>query len=149
SLLANYASTNARAEALSIAASPEAQRAFSGHGFSSVVDEFQRHELTLQGGFVIAVRESDIEASFNAPAPWSALKSKLPLTQAAAGGPAQFTWQQTDYTLGSAQVNDGMILVAIPLPHEFQQTVRQVEVSQKRYYDLAHERRLVRRTYMG
>jgi len=149
SLLANYGATNARAEALSIAASPDTRRAFAGHGFSSVVEEFQRHELTLQGGFALAVRDGNAEASFNAPAPWSALKSKLPLTEAAAGGPAQFTWQQTDYTLGSAAVNDGMILVAIPLPREFQQTVKQVEASQKRYYDLAHERRLVRRTYMG
>ena len=42
-----------------------------------------------------------------------------------------------------------MILVAIPLPREFSQTVHQVEASQKRYYDLARERRAVRRTYMG
>jgi nitrogen fixation/metabolism regulation signal transduction histidine kinase len=39
--------------------------------------------------------------------------------------------------------------VAIPLPREFSQTVRQVEASQQRYYDLARERKLVRRTYMG
>src|SRR5205807_7791331 len=44
---------------------------------------------------------------------------------------------------------NGSILVAIPLPTEFSQTVKRVESSQERYYDLAHERRLVRRTYMG
>jgi two-component system nitrogen regulation sensor histidine kinase NtrY len=48
-LLAGYAMQNARAEAFSIAASPEIERAFSGHGFSGVVAEFQRHETTLQG----------------------------------------------------------------------------------------------------
>jgi two-component system, NtrC family, nitrogen regulation sensor histidine kinase NtrY len=149
-LLANYGAMNARAEAQAIAASPDTERAFSGHGFSSVMEEFQRHELTLQGGFALAVREGNAEASFNAPAPWLVLKSSLPLSEAAESGPAQFTWQQTDYTLGSAPVGSGgMILVAIPLPREFLQTVRQVEASQKRYYDLAHERRLVRRTYMG
>jgi hypothetical protein len=42
-----------------------------------------------------------------------------------------------------------LILVAIPLPREFSETVRQVEDSQQRYYDLARDRRLVRRTYMG
>src|SRR2546429_121168 len=42
-----------------------------------------------------------------------------------------------------------MILVAIPLPPEFSQTVKQVEASQQRYFELAHERRIVRRTYMG
>ena len=150
SLLASYAMQNARAEAVAIAASPEIERAFAGHGFSGVVGEFQHHELTLQGGFALAVRDGNAEASFNAPAPWPVLKSRLPLADAAAGRPAQFTWQQIDYTLGSTPVaGGGLILVAIPLPREFSQTVREVEASQQRYYDLARERRLVRRTYMG
>ena len=149
-LLAGYAMQNARAEAFSIAASPEIERAFSGHGFSGVVAEFQRHETTLQGGFALAVRDGNEEASFNAPAPWPVLKATLPLSEASAGRPAQFTWGQTDYSLGSAAADGGgLILVAIPLPREFSQTVHQVEASQKRYYDLARERRVVRRTYMG
>ena len=149
-LLASYAMQNAKAEASSLAASAEIKRAFSGHGFSAAVDEFQRREETLQGGFALAVRDGDAEASYNAPVSWPVLKSALPLADAAAGYPAQFTWQNTDYTLGSAPVEGGgTILVAIPLPREFSQTVRQVEASQKRYYDLARERRVVRRTYMG
>ncbi|MGA7217598.1 MAG: ATP-binding protein [Candidatus Sulfotelmatobacter sp.] len=149
-LLADYAAQNARAEAFSIAASADAQRAFSGHGFSPVVTGFQNHEITLQGGFAVAVQGGNAEASFNAPAPWALLKAKLPLTEAAAGKPAQFNWEQTEYTLGSAPVGeDGLILVAIPLPRTFSQTVQHVEDSQQRYFELAHERRLVRRTYMG
>jgi len=150
SLLANYAMQNARAEAVAIAASPEVERDFSGHGFSGTENEFQRHELTLQGGFAMAVQDGNAEASFNAPAPWAILKPHLPLDDAAAGRPAQFSWQQMDYSLGSATVKGGgLILVAIPLPGEFSQTVRQVEASQQRYYNLAAERRVVRRTYMG
>src|SRR3979490_3304879 len=150
SLLASYAMQNARAEADSIAASPEIKRAFSGHGFASVDSEFQEHETTLQGGFALAVQDGNAEASFNAPAPWQVLKSRLPLAEAALGHPAQFTWQKMDYSLGSSPVEGGgLILVAIPLPPEFSQTVRQVEASQQRYYDLARERKLVRRTYMG
>lgn len=150
SLLANYGMQNARAEAAAIAASPEMERAFSGHGFSSVVTEFQRHELTLQGGFVVALRDGNAEASLAMPAPWSILKSDMPLADASAGRPAQFTWQGTDYTLGSAPVaGGGTILVAIPLPHEFAQTLQQVEASQARYFQLARERRRVRQTYMG
>lgn len=149
-LLASYAMQNARAEAAAIAASPEIERGFSGHGFSGVVSEFQHHEATLQGGFALAVQDGNAEASFNLPAPWSVLKSKLPLAEAALGHPAQFTWEQMDYTLGSAPVDGGgLIMVGIPLPHEFSQTVREVEASQQRYYDLARERKLVRRTYMG
>src|ERR1700722_6274794 len=144
-LLANYAMQNARSEAFAIAASPEVEHRFSGHGFTGVLNEFHHHELTLQGGFALAVRDGNAEASFNAPAPWSVLKAKLPLAEAALGHPAQFTWQQMDYTLGSAPVEGGgLILVGIPLPHEFSQTVREVEASQQRYYDLARERKLGR-----
>ena len=90
------------------------------------------------------------EASFNVPAPWALLKAKLTLSDAAAGRPAPFSWEQTEYTLGSAPVGDnGLILVGIPLPRAFSQTVNHVEESQQRYFELAHERRLVRRTYMG
>jgi two-component system, NtrC family, nitrogen regulation sensor histidine kinase NtrY len=150
SLLANYAAQNARSEALAIAASPDVQRGFAGRGFSVVVDELQRREPTLQGGFALAVQDGSADASFNAPGPWVLLKPKLPIADAVAGRPAQFTWDQTDYSLGSAPVGQsGMILVAIPLPREFSQTVRQVEASQQRYFELAHERRVVRRTYMG
>src|ERR1700719_493283 len=149
-LLANYAMQNARSEAFAIAASSDIERGFSGHGFSSVVSEFQRHERTLQGGFALAVRDGNEEASFNAPAPWAVLKPRIPLAEAASGHPAQFNWEQVDYTLGSAPVEGGgLILVAIPLPPEFSRTVRQVEASQQRYYDLARERRLVRRAYIG
>jgi two-component system nitrogen regulation sensor histidine kinase NtrY len=150
SLLDEYAAQNARAEASAIAASADTQRGFSGHGFSPVESQFQNHEITLQGGFAIAVQDGNAEASFNAPAPWPLLKSRLPLAEAAADQSAHFTWDQTEYSLGSAPVGrDGLILVAIPLPREFSQTVRQVESSQQRYFELAHERRLVRRTYMG
>ncbi len=151
SLLSNYAAQNARAEAQSIASAPEIQHAFAGHSFSSVVAEFRRREPTLQGGFAVAVYEGNAEASFNLPAPWSLLKTGLPANLLAAPGtkPPGLNWAQTDYMLGAAQVgNHGMILVAMPLPKEFSETVRQVESSQRRYFALAAQRKLVRRTYM-
>ncbi|HUO14171.1 MAG TPA: ATP-binding protein [Verrucomicrobiae bacterium] len=150
SLLANYATQNARAEAAAMAASPEMERAFSGHGFTGALEEFHRHEITLQGGFAVAIRDGEAEASFNVPAPWPILKSQMPLAEAAAGRHAQFTWQETEYSLGSAPVaGGGTILVAIPLPGEFSQTVKEVEASQQRYFQLSRERRRVRQTYMG
>src|SRR5579862_6368210 len=54
-LLSKYAAANAHAEAEAIASSQETQRAFEGHGFSPVLNEFRRHEATLQGGFAIAI----------------------------------------------------------------------------------------------
>jgi len=150
SLLASYADQNARAEAVAIAASPETQRAFEGHGFASAVEEFHRHEPTLQGGFALAIQSGIAEASLGAPAPWPILKEKLPLVQNAADQPARFTWEQTEYALGTAPVgNHGLILVALPLPPEFSRTVKQIEASQQRYLQLSRERRHVRQTYMG
>jgi two-component system, NtrC family, nitrogen regulation sensor histidine kinase NtrY len=149
SLLDEYAAQDARAEAQAIAAVSETQRGFSGHGFSPVETEFKNREITLRGGFAVALLDDNAEASFNAPAAWPLLKPTLPLKAVASGSPAHFTWQQTEYTLGGARVgSDGLILVAIPLPKEFSQMVKQVEASQQQYFELAHERRLVRRTYL-
>jgi two-component system, NtrC family, nitrogen regulation sensor histidine kinase NtrY len=149
SLLPRYAAQNARAEATAIAASPEIQRAFEGHGFSSAVQEFRSHEPTLQGGFALAIQNGVPEASLGVPAPWAMLKEKLPLAQAGAGQPARFTWEQTEYTLGSASVGkDGLILVAMPLPPEFSKTVEQIEASQRRYLQLSRERKQLRQHYI-
>lgn len=150
SMTAKYVQQNAQAEAVAIAASPEVVRAVSGHGVAGLVNEFQRHEATLRGGFALALRDDNAEASFNLPAPWPLMKGTLPRAESVAGHPSQFTWHDTDYTLGSAAVpGGGMILVAIPLPPEFSQTVRQVEASQKRYFQWSQERRRVRQTYVG
>ena len=151
SLLSGYAAQNARAEAQSIAAMPETQHAFSGHSFSAVVTEFRRHEPTLQGGFAVAIENGNAEASFGAPAPWPMLKARIPLERVTSTSPpVHLNWEQTDYVLGGARVGDsGLILVAMPLPQKFSETVKQVEASQQRYLELSHERKLVRRTYMG
>ena len=149
-LLADYAAANAHAEAVSMAASPETQYAFAGHSFSGVMNTFRQHETTLQGGFVFAIQDGEAQASFNAPAPYPMLKPALPAQTPPAGTPVPFTWAQTDYILGSAPVGEhGVILVALPLPSEFSQTQKQIEASQKQYLQLAVQRKLVRRTYMG
>jgi hypothetical protein len=149
-MLSEYAAQNARAEAQAIADSPDTQHAFAGHGFSTAVTEFRRREATLQGGFVFAVHNDDAEASFGAPAPWPVLKPALPLKIVARKGSANFTWGDTEYVLASAPVPDrGMILVAMPLPRRFSETVKEAEANQARYWELSKQRRLVRRTYMS
>jgi two-component system nitrogen regulation sensor histidine kinase NtrY len=151
SLLSQYSAQNVRAEAQAIADAPETQHAFSGHSFAAVVNVFRQHEPTLQGGFALAVEDGNAEASFAAPAPWPLLKAKIPLERVASDAAiVHLNWEQTDYVLGGAKAGDnGLILVAIPLPRKFSETVRQVEASQSRYLELSRERRLVRRTYMG
>jgi two-component system, NtrC family, nitrogen regulation sensor histidine kinase NtrY len=146
-LLAKYAAQNASAEAVSIAATPEIQRAFDGHDFSVVPDIFRSHEATLQGGFVIAIASGGAEAAFGAPADWPSLKPKIPLPPVSE--PQHITWNGIEYVIGRADVGDsGEILVAMPLPKNFTEAQKQLESSQQRYLELAKARRTVRRTYM-
>jgi two-component system nitrogen regulation sensor histidine kinase NtrY len=149
SLLSNYAAQNATAEATSIAATAETQRAFAGHSFSPVLGVFRVHEPTLQGGFAVAIEDGNAEASFGLPASWPLLKSKLPALPISEKGPVHFTWGQAEYILGAAKVGqNGTILVGMPLPGRFAEMMKNVEASQLRYFELAANRKLVRRTYM-
>ncbi len=150
SLVAKYAAQNARVEAEAMAAAPETQRAFAGHSFSNVMNEFRRHQPTLQGGFALALQEGNAEASFNAPAAWPLLKARIPLDRLTSDAVVPLKWENTDYILGAAAVNEhGLIVVAMPLPLKFSETVKQLEASQHRYLELSRQRKLVRRTYMG
>jgi two-component system nitrogen regulation sensor histidine kinase NtrY len=150
SLLSRYLAQNARAEAESIAALPETQRAFAGHSFATVMSEFRRHEPTLQGGFAVAIEDGNAQASFAAPASWPLLKARIPLQRVTADTIVHLNWEQTDYIVGGASVNNrGLILVAMPLPQKLSETVKSLEASQRRYLELSRERKLVRRTYMG
>ena len=150
SLLATYAQQNASAEALAIAGSAETERGYASHNFTAVESEFQRHETTLQGGFAFALLNGNAQASFHAPASWDAIRAKAAPAQLSGPAPAPLTWEQTEYILGTAPVgNDGLIFVAMPLPQKFSATVKQLESSQKRYFELYRQKRLVRRTYMS
>ncbi|HEX6502195.1 MAG TPA: ATP-binding protein [Terriglobales bacterium] len=150
SMLSEYAAQNARAEAKAIADSPDTQRAFTGHGFTSAVTEFRRRDATLQGGFAFLIKDDNAEASYGAPAPWPVLKPVLPLNRISKDTSANFSWGGIEYVLASAPVADrGTILVAMPLPWKFSETVKEIEASQARYWELSKQRRLVRRTYMS
>jgi nitrogen fixation/metabolism regulation signal transduction histidine kinase len=149
-LLSAYAAQNVRAEAMAIAADPETEKAFNTQNFTPVVEVFRRHQPTLQGGFAVAVVGDNAEASFHAPEAWPVLKPNLPLKSARRELPARFSWHDTQYILGSAPVGaNGSIVVGMPLPPSFSETVKQIEASQQRYLALSEQRKQVRRTYMG
>jgi len=149
SLLSQYAAQNVRAEAVSIAAEPEVRRALAAGNFGAVAEELRRHESTLQGGFAVLMDQGEAKTSFGEPADWGALKGKMPPGFLQSNTPVPFAWENTEYILGSAAVgNHDVILVAMPLPKQFSETVRQIDASQHRYLELALGRRLVRRTYM-
>ena len=150
SLISDYTAQNARAEAVSIAASPDAQKSFTTGNFSSVVNEFKRREATLQGGFALALVDGHAEASFDAPDSWPVLKASITSNKRDRKQPAQLDWKGAHYILQTAPVGPhGSILVAMPLPEQFSARVKEIEASQQRYIELARERKLVRRTYVG
>ena len=127
SLLSQYAAQNARAEAESIAALPETQRAFAGHSFSSGHERIPAARAHPAGRICGGARAMGTRkpASGAAP-PGRCSRAKIPSW--IAWRPTRsyhLNWEQPDYILGGAPVNDrGLILVAMPLPQKFSETVK-------------------------
>jgi len=150
SLLNEYAQTNARDEALRIAATPDAQKSFHTGNFTSIMDEFRRSEVTLQGGFAFALVDGQAEASFHSPEAWPLLRSHLPPIVKKPADVRPFDVQGQMYVLGRANVGEqGQVLVAMPLPQNYMGTLRDIERSQDQYRELRLQRRRLRRTYLG
>jgi len=147
--LYEYAGLNATSEAVSIAESEEFRKAFAAGNFKAADEELKEHLPTLQGGFVLALSGSNVVASLNAPAPWLELRDHFPVGQAIRGEHPQFEWGQASYIVGAAPAVHGTVLVAMPLPTRFAETVHQIQESQHRYVELARQRKLVRRIYLG
>jgi nitrogen fixation/metabolism regulation signal transduction histidine kinase len=129
--------------------SGEFTRAFASGDFSEATEELREHIPTLQGGFVLALASGDAVASVNTPALWTKMKDHFPLQPALRGEHPHFQWGPTDYIVAASQLKDGAVLVAMPLPPKFSETVKQIQESQKRYIELAAKRKLFRRTYIG
>ncbi len=152
SLLANYAATNATAEAISIAHGPEVEKAYHSGNFSKVVDEMRRHEVTLQGGFAVALQDGNAEAEFHAPQTWRLLRQQVPaiLAPQPSEHPRAVQIGSADYMVGTATMgSNGKILVAVPLPANYSEQLQQIEDSQRQYWELHQQRKAIRRTYMG
>jgi two-component system nitrogen regulation sensor histidine kinase NtrY len=150
--LSAYAAENARAEAASMATLPETEHAFETGNFSSVMNTFRRRQDTLQGGFALALLDNAAVATFHAPQAWIFLRPQLPPIEQwdNRAYPQSVKLEGREYMLGSARVGDsGRILVAMPLPAQFSDTLRQMQANQRMYFELAQQRKLVRRTYMG
>jgi two-component system nitrogen regulation sensor histidine kinase NtrY len=148
-LLYDYAGQNAASEAQSIAQSQEFTKPFSVGNFSEANDELREHIPTLQGGFVLGLVKDNADASIDTPVPWTEMKDKFPLLPALRGEHPHFRWGATDYIVAAAPLHEGVVLVAMPLPPKFAQTVKQIQESQNRYIELAAKRKLFRRTYIG
>jgi len=148
-LLYDYAGQNATSEAQSIAQSDEFQRALASRNSPEATDELREHIPTLEGGFVLALANGNEAASLNTPAPWADMKDRFPVQPALRGEHPHFKWGETDYIVAAAPFQNGVVLVARPLPPKFAETAKQIQESQQRYVELAAKRKLFRRTYIG
>ncbi len=149
SLLAAYAGDNAFQEAVELAESPDVQHAYETANYTGILHEFRRHQPTLQGGFVLALRDGDAVASWNAPRPWSALRSALPDLKGVQKSPQKWTLANTEYLLASAPFGtSGKIVVGLPLPKDFSSTLEQINQNQHDYETLSHEAKRIRGLYM-
>lgn len=148
-LLSNYAGQNAQAEATAIAASEEALKAYHTGKFGSVMEEFREHEITLQGGFALAILKGQIEASYGSPLPWGVLRGAIPNVATTQNKPRQFTLDNREYMLGTAPVEGlGYVAVALPLPDKYGAALNQLDQSERRYQELRRNNKLIRQTYM-
>ncbi|MEO8725885.1 MAG: ATP-binding protein [Acidobacteriaceae bacterium] len=153
-LLQNYAVQNAKAEASSLADSPEAKRAFETDNFTPLKSEMRKHDATLQGGFAIALKNDEVVATYHAPAAWNELRATL-RTHTGQGTTLQTLKSPDGRDYFFAQAPEpkyvggaAAIVVGIPIPAEFFATVSKSEVSQQRYYELWKSRKQVRQFYM-
>src|SRR5215469_8546409 len=150
SLMRDYAADNARVEAERIASSPAAKKSFETGNYALVLDEFRRSEISLQDGFAFAVADSRAEASFHAPDAWPMIENLLPTQNRADNKSKTFDLLGKTYVLGRAPVGpNGQILVAMPLPVNYQSALRDIEKAQQQYQELRNQRRRLRRTYLG
>jgi two-component system, NtrC family, nitrogen regulation sensor histidine kinase NtrY len=148
-LLSEYAGDNARQEALEIANSAETRHAFETGNYTGVLDEFHRHEATLRGGFAVALADDNAVASWNAPAPWGALRRELPRLQQIQTAPQKWVEGKSEYLLAAAPVDaSGQILVALPLPRDFSPTLNQINKNQQTFLALSRQRKRIRGMYM-
>jgi two-component system nitrogen regulation sensor histidine kinase NtrY len=148
-LLKDYAGENSRQEALEIAKSPATQRAFETGNYSGALDEFRRHEPTLQGGFALAIADGSAVASLNTPEPWGALRKEFPALDEIELTPQKWIKGNSEFLLGVATVQGtGKILVGIPLPKDFSPTLNQITKNQRDYSDLRQGSKRLRGMYM-
>ncbi len=149
-LLGAYVTQNANAEASTLASEPGTIRAFSTGNFTEVLAHFREHQRTLQGGFIVALREEDSLAGYQLPVPWSGIREELRHAKTSASGALQLTLGGADFAVSRVAVGSaGSILVGLPLPPQFAATTNRAEASQQRYLELSRDRKLFRQTYLG
>ncbi len=165
--LSHYASLNARAEAESIARSPELTAALGSGDDRAVLAAMRTHQVTLQGGFVVLYRDASPVAAYQLPQTTGPAKIVSWVNDddsdtVAAGKPLGGTLlkaaQRSDepmlmvggsqYALGTASLADGILVVAgLPMPSGLNAIMTDLTIGTSQYWALYRQRRIIRMTY--
>lgn len=167
--MANYAAANARAEAESIARSAVMESEQKTANQPQVERELQRHNISLQDGFVVLYREQQPVGAYQVPITAGPVAVDSWLTPQAAeesvatGQSLTETILQTaqrqddpilrignmEYALGSASTEDGAeVVVGLPLPPDLGNAIHSIRATTETYWALFHARRRIRATYL-
>src|ERR1700761_7091105 len=166
--LSQYAAANARAEAESLASSPNLSRALQTGNTEALLREIGSHRITLEGGFVVVFRNGAAGGQYQLPRDegkaiirsWmDQAVTDVPQGHETLGAPVLRAAQRSDvpmlvtgkdeYVLGQASTGDGGIVVAaLPLPSGLSATVEDIRSGARDYEILYRDRRRIRTTYL-
>ena len=165
--LSHYASLNARAEAESMARSPQLSTALGSGDRDAILDEMRAHQITLQGGFAVLYRDSAPVAAYQLPQTAGAaevhsslndddrqkIEAGQPLTgailkAARRSDEPMLVSGGMEYALGAASLPGGGVVVAgLPMPTGLNAIVADLSTGTSQYWALYRQRRIIRMTY--
>src|SRR5271170_5505706 len=166
--LSQYAAANARAEAESLASSPNLSHALQTGDTEALLREIGTHRITLEGGFVVVFRNGAAVGQYQLPrddgqaiirswmdqAVTDALQgheslAAIVLRAAQRSDVPMLVTGKDEYVLGQASTGDGGIVVAaLPLPSGLSATVQDIRSGARDYEILYRDRRRIRTTYL-
>jgi two-component system nitrogen regulation sensor histidine kinase NtrY len=166
--LSQYAAANARAEAESLASSPNLSHALHTGNTEALLGEIGTHRITLEGGFVVVFRNGAAVGQYQLPrddgqaiirswmdqAVTDVLQghetlAAIVLRAAQRSDVPMLVTGKDEYVLGQASTGDGGIVVAaLPLPSGLSATVQDIRSGARDYEILYRDRRRIRTTYL-
>ena len=167
--LSHYASLNARAEAESMARSPELSAALTTGDPQAILTGMRQHQITLQGGFAVLYTDGTPVAAYQLPQQAGPAEFRswlnddddnrqgIPAGQPLAGAILKAAHRSdepmlvvggSEFALGMASLpNGGELVAGLPMPSGLNAIMANLTAGTSQYWALYRERRIIRMTY--
>jgi two-component system, NtrC family, nitrogen regulation sensor histidine kinase NtrY len=165
--LSQYVAANARAEADSLATSPNLIQALEAQNHDALLVELRTHRLTLEGGFAVVYHERAVVGQYQLPRdngstfirssadddqkthPTTGPLTAMVLEAAQRSDQPALVVGENDYMLGAASTGEGgVIVVGLPMPGGLSATIADIRSGTRDYSLLYRMRNRVRSTYV-